>query len=63
MKVFESPEEAFLWGDNSERQAATAWAASEFDMATIDKWLSCRLSILQVEQKRPLERVQMESTH
>lgn len=46
MKVSESLEEAFLCGDSSDRQAATALAASEFDMATSDRWLSWRLSML-----------------
>ena len=50
MKESESLEEAFLCGDSSERQAAMALAASEFDMATSDRWLSCRLNILQVKQ-------------
>ena len=54
MKVSESWDEAFLCGDNSERHAATALAASEFDMATSDKWLSWRLNKLKVKQKKYL---------
>lgn len=37
IKLSESSDEAFLCGDSSERQAATALAASELDMATSDR--------------------------
>lgn len=50
----ESLDEGFLCGDSSERQAATALAASELDMATSDKCPSWRLNKLQVKQKQQL---------
>jgi len=37
IKVSESFDEGFLCGDSSDRQAATALAASELDMATSDR--------------------------
>lgn len=39
-KAPESSDEAFLCGDNSERHAAIALAASELDMAISDRRLS-----------------------
>lgn len=54
IKESESLDEGFLCGDSSERQAATALAASELDMATSDKCPSWRLNKLQVKQKQQL---------
>lgn len=46
IKVSESSDEGFLCGESSERQAATALAASELDMATSDRCPSWRLNKL-----------------